>query len=138
MRFQDFINKGEVRKIKPDKELAKSLIKTVKSDLIYLNSVEITAHSSRKTVSNYYDVLRSILEAIANSKGYKIHSHEAFTYFLLEIGQEAFSSKFDRFRRIRNKINYYALDISVEEAKNYISDIKLLIKELNSIYFNEK
>ena len=38
--------------------------------------------------------------------------------------------QFDRFRKIRNKINYYGKDISVEEVKEYSEKIELLIKKL--------
>ena len=50
--------------------------------------------------------------------------------FLEFIGEKNFSVQFDRFRKIRNKINYYGKDISVEEVKEYSEKIELLIKKL--------
>lgn len=137
MSFQDFIKLGQVKKVEKDKELAKSLLKTTKSDLMFFETWQINENSARKIVSNYYDALRSILEAMAILEGYKIYSHEAFTDFLKEKKESLLAEKFDRFRRIRNKINYYGSDITPEEAKEYkegiISMINILI---NKYIFN--
>ncbi|MBT3405030.1 hypothetical protein HN832_03855 [archaeon] len=135
MRFEDFIKRGLVRRGSQDFNLAKSLIKTAESDLKFLSKLKIDKNSSRKIMSNYYDVLRSILEAISAWEGYKIYSHEAFAYFLKEKGEENLSLKFDRFRQVRNKINYYGEDISVEETEANILEIKNMVQELKKKYF---
>jgi hypothetical protein len=130
MNFEDFIKTGQAKKAEIDRELARSLIQTADEDLIYLKSVKLDKFSARKVISNYYDVLRSILEAISILEGYKIYSHEAFTYFLKQKGEENLSNKFDRFRQIRNKINYYGKKISIEEAEEYTIEIQKLIQEI--------
>ncbi|MDD5417984.1 MAG: hypothetical protein PHW96_03835 [Candidatus Nanoarchaeia archaeon] len=137
MKFSDFINGRDGKKTSKDKELAKALLDNSLKDLKFLGPLEINPHSSRKIMSNYYDVLRSILEAITALDGYKIYSHEAFAYFLREKGEEVMSSKFDRFRKIRNKINYYGEDISVEETKENIDEIKKMIKTLTVSYLKD-
>ena len=134
MSFQDFIISGQVKRVEKDKELAKSLLKTTKSDLIFFETWEINENSARKIVSNYYDALRSILEAIAALDGYKIYSHEAFSDFLKEKKESLMAEKFDRFRRIRNKINYYGSNISPEEAKEYKESITEIINILTNKY----
>ena len=78
-----------------------------------------------------------ILEAISIIDGFKIYSHEAFTYFLKEKGEEVLSTKFDRFRKIRNSINYYGKDISIEETKENIEEIKEMIKSLIKKYLGD-
>ncbi len=134
MNFKDFIKQGTVRKASIDEALAKSLIKNAKEDMKFFNSLNINENSCRRLMTNYYDILRSILEAIATLDGYKIYSHEAFAYFLKE---ENLAVKFDRFRKIRNSINYYGSDISIEETKENISEIKDMIKILNNKYLKE-
>ena len=42
--------------------------------------------------------------------------------------------KFDRLRKIRNKINYYGQLVSVEEAKENIKEIKEIIDSLTNKY----
>ncbi len=137
MKFEDFIKQGTVRRASKDKALAESLIKSSKKDLEFLDSLKINENSSRKLMVNYYDVLRSILEAISAMRGYKIYSHEAFTYFLKENGEELLSIKFDRFRKIRNSINYYGKDISIDETKENIKEIKIMITKLIKKYLKD-
>jgi len=137
MKFADFIEKGIARKTSRDISLAKSLLQHSKEDLRFLNKLKVDESSVRKIMTNFYDVLRSILEAISVIKGYKIYSHEAYTYFLQEIGEELIAVKFDRFRKIRNSINYYGKDISIDETKENIFEIKEMIYVLIKKYLGE-
>jgi len=112
MKFEDFIGKGQVRKASKDISLAKSLVKTAYTDLEFLNTVPLNENSARKVMGNYYDVLR----------------------FLKEKGEVIIAEKFDRFRKLRNKINYYGKDISIEEAKENSDEIKKIINVLKLKY----
>ena len=134
MKFNDFITRKEVRKTEFDKGLFESLVKTAELDLIFLEKVKIDEYSSRKIMSNYYDVLRSLLEAMALRDGYKVYSHEAFTFYLREKEESEISLKFDRFRKKRNAINYYGESVSVEEVKEYSKEMKKIIIELKKKY----
>jgi len=134
MNFSDFIKKGEVKKNFVNTELIKSLIKNVKKDLFFLESVKINGDSSRKIMTNYYDSLRIVLEAIACSKGYKVYNHKAFVFFLKEIDENKISIEFDRLRKIRNSINYYGEDISLEETTSNVKEIKKIINYLLGKY----
>lgn len=134
MKFSDFLRNNSARKSNKDSNLAKALLKNSLKDLEFLNSLKIDSNSSRKLMSNYYDCLRSILEAISAQEGYKIYSHEAFTYYLKEKKEEEISLKFDRFRKIRNAINYYGEEIDLEQTKENINEIKELIRRLIKKY----
>jgi len=136
MRFEDFINEGKVRVASKDVSLAKSLIKTADNDLKFLGKLKIDDESARKIMVNYYDVLRSIIEAISAIDGYKVYSHEAFTFFLIKKGDNLIAEKFDRFRKIRNKINYYGKNISPEETQENVQDIIKLIAVLKNKYLS--
>lgn len=134
MKFNDFIKRKELRKAEFDPELFKSLIKTAELDMKFLEKTKIDECSARKIMSNYYDVLRSLLEAMALREGYKVYSHEAFTFYLREKGENEISLKFDRFRKKRNAINYYGENISVEEVKEYSEEMRRIINELKEKY----
>lgn len=134
MRFDDFIKEGKIRKVSKDIQLSKSLIKTSEQDLKFLDKLEITEESARKIIVSYYDTLRSILEAVAILKGYKIYSHEAYTYFLKKENENILSEKFDRLRRIRNSVSYYGKNISVAEVKEHKGEIINMIKRLKEKY----
>lgn len=129
MKFEDFIKKGDAKRTAKDIQLAKALMSTARQDLVFLRGLAIENISARKIVSNFYDVLRSLLEADAAVEGFKIYSHEAFTYYLLEKGQEKKSRNFERFRKVRNSINYYGKDIDVKEAAELVKEMKQLIEE---------
>ena len=137
MRFEDFIKKGLVRKTSKDKSLVRALLQNSKKDIEFLNGLKINEKSVRKIMTNFYDVLRSVLEAVSVIKGYKIYSHEAYIYFLKEIKENLLAIKFDRFRRIRNSINYYGKDISIEETKENIYEIKKMINILIKKYLGK-
>jgi len=135
MKFEDFIKNGIIRKTTPDLQMANSIIQNVFKDLKFLEEIKITELSKRKLVSNYYDSLRSLLEAISLLKGYKIYSHEAFTYFLKDyLNKNILSLKFDRFRKIRNALNYYGKSLQLNEAKEIILEIKEMIYEIKRLF----
>ena len=134
MKFEDFIRKGDVRKVTKDAELAKALFRTAEKDFTFFRNLKVDENSSRKLVSNYYDILRSILEGMAILEGFKVYAHDAFTYYLIYKGESRLAEEFDRFRRIRNAINYYGRDISVNEAKDVLQGITELIDKIKSKY----
>ena len=93
--------------------------------------------AAAKFVVNY-DSLREILEAVALMKGFKIYNHECFSAFLGEfLGMKEASVRFDRFRRVRNSINYYGEDLLVQEGKFLIEEVLELRGEVLKI-LNEK
>ena len=138
MKFEDFIKEGKVRKATPDRFMAESIIKNTFEDLKFLEQTKLTELSKRKLVTNYYDSLRSLLEAISILKGYKIYSHEAFTPFLEEeLKDKILSIKFDRFRKIRNGLNYYGKSIQLNEAKEIIEELKRVINEIKQKFIKK-
>ena len=138
MKFNDFIKERKARRATPDRLMAESIIKNTVDDLKFLETTKITELSKRKIVSNYYDSMRSLLEVISILKGYKIYSHEAFTSFLREeLNEIGLSIKFDRFRKIRNGLNYYGKSIQLNEAMEIVNGIKNMINELRQKYIKK-
>jgi len=130
MNFEDFIKSKKVRKGTPDMQLAKSLIKMSENHLKSIEDMRLTEVSSATIMTNYYESLREIVEAIASIDGYKVYSHEAFTYFLKEKGEDLISIKFDNYRKIRNSVNYYGKPVEVGITEANINEIKKIIREL--------
>ncbi len=138
MKFKDFIDEGKVRRTTPDKLMAESIIKNTLEDLKFLEQTKLTELSKRKLVANYYDSLRGLLEAISLLRGYKIYTHESFTYFLKEeLKEEILSIKFDRFRKIRNGLNYYGKSIELKEAEDIIGELKEAINEIKQKFLKK-
>ena len=135
MDFKDFVENGKVKKGERDIQLAKSLLETTEQDLVFLNSLKVSSISARRIFSNYYDCLRAIIESIAALDGFKVYSHEAFTYYLKQNKKEENAALiYDRLRKIRNNINYYGKSITAEESEEHKEKIMELIRVLRRKY----
>lgn len=126
MDWKECKDKRFVKGIIKDENLMNSLIKSSKKKLESNKRLGLDKITASTKVSIIYESVREVLEALAIKKGFKIYNHECFCAFLNEIcGNKSSSVEFDKFRKIRNQINYYGKDISVEEAKVIIKDIIL-------------
>jgi len=131
MDFKECIKKKIAKEIKHDEELIASLLKTSKNKLESEKKLELDETTSSSKITLSYDSLREILEALAIKNGYKIYNHECYTYFLKEILKESSKGdEFDELRRIRNRINYYAQELSIQETKDFLERAKNLREEL--------
>ncbi len=93
----------------------------------------ITASSK---LSLAYDSLREVLEALALKKDYKIYNHDCFSAFLYEILEEKnFAQYFDKFRKVRNKINYYEKKLNIDETRIFLDELVKFKKDLLEKYF---
>lgn len=129
MDWKECFNKRIIKNINPDLEMVKSLIKNSENKLKSEEKLVMNSITAGSKLSLAYDSLRELLEALALKKGYKIYNHECYVAFLKEILKEsAKGEEFDEIRKIRNDINYYGKDTSVEEAKEIIQRIKQLRK----------
>ncbi len=123
MDLDDCFRKELIKKTRVDKNLINSLIEmsninenTVKTSNI--NEINVSSY-----VSLAYDSLREILEAICISKGYKILSHFCIGELLRSLLKDFDYNEFDRFRYIRNSINYYGTKVDFEQGKSIINKI---------------
>lgn len=137
MNFQYFIDNGTARKSKPDIQLTKALISMSNNQIASIEKLEITDITASTIMSNFYEALREIVEAITAKEGYKIYSHEAYTYYLKERGEELTAEKFDRFRKIRNRIHYYGKTIEKESVKMNREEILKIIKHLKAKFLHD-
>lgn len=127
MNWEECNFKRFVKKSKFDRELINSLKKTSENKLIMDSFSPINEKTVASKFVVNYDSLREILEALALSKEIKIYNHECFSSFIREILlMENESLIFDKLRKIRNFINYYGKDISVEQGSLLIKDTKYL------------
>jgi hypothetical protein len=132
MDIEDCYKKGDIRKIKINEELIKSLIemsdmkqKTV--EIAKIDNISISAY-----VSMAYDSLREFLEAICISNGYKVTSHICLGELLKRIIKDFDFGLFDRFRYIRNGINYYGTKVDLEQGKELIEKIFQMKKNMKN------
>lgn len=127
MDMKECFRKKIAKNVKPDIDMIKSLIKSSENKLKSEEKLVMEEITTGSKISLAYDSLREILEALALKQGYKIYNHECYTAFLKEIINESGKGdEFDEIRRVRNDVNYYGKDISVEEAKDVIKRIREL------------
>jgi hypothetical protein len=131
MDFNECIKEQKVKKIPIDKLRAESLVKSSKQAITTAKSIVISESSLKSIIREYYEGLREYCEAIAYLRGYKILDHISITYFIKDILQDdIISEKFDRYRKLRNGINYYGNDVNIATITEASKEIPLLIKKL--------
>lgn len=137
MKFEVFIKQKKVIQGAPDLQKSKSLVKMAKSNLEIVKQIPKTDNSASVILSQSYESLRQILEAIALTKGLKVYSHEAFTYFLLDLGEVSISEHFDRLRKLRNGVNYYGSPVSLVIANSSLEKIEEIMLVLIEKYLEQ-
>ena len=131
MNFENSLIDGKVKKIMPNKIRALSLFKSSIQAIETAKVIQLNSNTLKSILRELYEGLREYCEGIGYLKGYKFLDHESITYFLKDILKEqSVSAKFDRYRKLRNGINYYGEDINLETIKEAITEIPKLIKEL--------
>ena len=127
-----------VKDVKIDKNLINSLIKSSGKKLSTQDSITLNDDTATSKVSLTYEALRELLEALAISNGFKIYNHECFFGFLkTELGKTELAEKFDRFRKIRNSINYYGSEIHASGATGIVKEMDGLRTKIIRLHFNE-
>ncbi|MCK4589428.1 MAG: hypothetical protein KAT77_03230 [Nanoarchaeota archaeon] len=134
MDFEECQNKRIAKEVQPDQELIKSLFKTSQNKLDSEKQLPLTQTTSSSKISLAYDALREILEALALKNRFKIYNHECYVYFLKEIlNKSNLGDQFDDIRKVRNRVNYYGKELTIEETKQILEETHQLIKEIKKL-----
>lgn len=134
MDWRECNDRRLIKRISRDDDLIDSLLKSAEKKSQTALRLELDNVTAASKITLYYDCLREILETISIKKGYKIYNHDCYCAFLKEIMNEGkIADLFDRFRKIRNDLNYYGKDIKVDEAKKIIEEITKLIEECKKL-----
>ena len=131
MNFENSLIEGKAKKVMPNKIRTSSLFKSSIQAIETAKVIQLSPDTLKSILRELYEGLREYCEAIGYLKGYKFLDHESVGYFLKDILKEpSVSAKFDRYRKLRNGINYYGEDIDIETVKEAIIEIHKLVKEL--------
>lgn len=132
MNFETFIANGKVRKGEKDFQKAKALILMSEKGLMTADTLPLNDTTASFVLTIAYESFREIIEAICLKEGYKVYSHEAYTFYLEKLGEEKIAFHFDRLRKLRNGVNYYGKPVAIEtaqEAKKQSKELCALLKE---------
>jgi len=131
MNFENRLIDGKAKKVMPNKIRASSLFKSSIQAIETAKAIQLNPNTLKSVLRELYEGLREYCEAIGYLRGYKFLDHESIGYFLRDILKEqSVSIKFDRYRKLRNAINYYGEDIDIETVKEAVIEVPKLLKEL--------
>ena len=133
--FQEFLTEEKVLKQSRDLAEARSLMQQAWDRSNDLSSLPVDISNAQFRFESAYECLREALQSFLSFEGYKAYSHEAIVIFSLEkkILSEAQAVKIDRYRTIRNDINYRGKKITIEEATEILHLVKSLLPLLRKI-----
>lgn len=139
MHFEGSIRQGYAKIVIKDPLRAKSLIKVAEDALIAsTKELQVKEHNYNSILRELYEALRQFCEAVGYVQGYKFESHEVITYFLKEIlKEERMAEKFERYRKLRNGLNYYGRGIARETAEKAVKEVPEIINELKQKYLSQ-
>jgi uncharacterized protein (UPF0332 family) len=127
--------KNLAKSIRIDTPLIDSLRKSSSKKMQTQEMLDLDATTATSKISLTYDSLREVLEALSLSHGFKIYNHECYCSFLKDILKKSdLGDSFDAFRKLRNSINYYGKDVSIEEAASILKEMKILTEKINSLF----
>ena len=127
MDWKECCSRRIAKDVKPDIGMIASLTKSSKNKSYSESKLEMSNTTASSKLSLAYDSLRELLEALSLKNGFKIYNHECYVAFLKEVMKESYKAdEFDEIRKVRNAVNYYGKDITVEEASEIITKIKKL------------
>lgn len=130
-------SRQDVRKVKPDKEMARSILKMVEVRINALNlELDRKDQFASLIVEDYYEIAKEILTAFMAIDGYKTLSHEALIGYLKEFYPQFSESEIllaDELRQLRNKISYSGFFITPDFVERRGEDIRRLIEKLLAI-----
>ncbi len=98
----------EIRKVRPDNEMARSILKMIKIRLKEVETKDRVKFTSL-VVEDYYEIIKEGITALMAIDGYKTLSHEVLVGYLKKSFPQFSDSEIfliDQLRQLRNKIAY--------------------------------
>jgi len=130
MDLDECYKKNFIKKTRIDRELVRSLIEMSKIKEDSVNNAQVNETNISAYVSMAYDSLRETFEALCILKGYKVTSHICLGELLKNLVSDFDFNNFDRFRYIRNGINYYGAKVDYKQGKEIITKMFNLKSEI--------
>ncbi|MAF35581.1 hypothetical protein CL622_00495 [archaeon] len=124
--FQLFVRERKVIVGSPDPAHARALISQARERFKDLCGLPISRQSAPFRFEAAYEVVKEAIHAFLALEGYKPYSHEAIFSFAFErsLLTETYVRKADRYRMIRNDINYRATTVTIKDTKEILKYTK--------------
>jgi len=133
--FEHYIKEGKVEKQTPNSQKASALMKKAIRRIGHIKSMPLNSEDAEFLFEDIYESIREAGQALMAMKGYKPISHEAVIAFIRDNYkiEEAKIDRFDRYRKIRNKLVYEAERISIEDVKDAMNFASDFVDELKGL-----
>lgn len=127
--FENYLKTSKVREGQPNPSKAKGLMEMAKNDSEKVKDEPIKEDSASYVFKNAYDVIRSALTSFMALEGYNPYSHTAvLAYARDELSMaESKISKLNKFRKLRNNIEYRAERATEREAREIVEFMEELV-----------
>ncbi len=137
--FQELLKEKKVEKRNKDFAEAESLLLQAKERFKDLLTLTLSEQNASFRFESAYESLREALQSFLAKRGYKPYSHEAIIAFTFEekIISEKDSRIADRYREIRNDIDYRAVKVTIEETKEIINFVKNILPQLEEVFYKK-
>ncbi|MFA6023486.1 MAG: hypothetical protein WC781_05345 [Candidatus Pacearchaeota archaeon] len=127
-------------KVKPDNQKAKALIEMAKITLERLNKTEIYSYPTN-TLTDYYDVIHKLMEALVLYKGIKFKgegAHQELIDYICKVHNFGESNRIflQEIRDFRNRISYEGFMINKNYLELNLRKLKEIIKDLSDLNRN--
>lgn len=138
--FKEYIKKGKIRKISPDKSRANFLIKEVENSMKGLkemiSKIGINEKNSNAIIKNCYDLIMELIRAKLLLKGYcssGSYAHEAEVSYMKTLGFSENKIVFlNELRYFRNSITYYGKILNKEYAEKVLDFLNKVYPKLSA------
>ena len=124
-------------KVQPDKQKAISLKETTETTLKRLQETDKEKYPSN-TLTDYYDIIRKLMEALNSLEGVKIKgegAHKEIIDYVCDKHGFDFATKhfIQEMRKYRNKISYEGFSVKASYIKTNTQKIEKIINSMQKI-----
>lgn len=135
MPFEYYLNEGKVEKQSPNPQKALSLMNKSIRRIEHIKAQKLNAEDAEFLFEDIYESIREAGQSLMALRGYKPLSHEAVIAFIRDVYNldPEKINKFDRYRKIRNKLVYEADKIAIEDVKEALQFAIMFVPELNKL-----
>ena len=135
MPFEYYLNEEKVEKQSPNSQKAIALMRKSIRRIEHVKIQTLNSEDAEFLFEDIYESIREAGQALMALKGYKPLSHEAVIAFVRDIYKIDAEkiNRFDRYRKIRNKLVYEADKISIDDVKGALQFAIIFVPELNRL-----
>lgn len=136
IKFEDFIEKNEVKRISKDIAFAKALWKRAEERVKIILKLPLDEETAFTIFEQIYESLREYADALLAIEGFKSYSHLASILYLNKYPEilPAEVNKINNAREKRNNSKYYAKKILLKDTQDLILFYNQIKPKLDSIF----